>query len=406
MSTYPASKFWLLAQLSAILFLGACSLDGPSLIGEPVRDDGDVIVLPGPPVGPGPEKTRVGTGHYVYLATNNGVEMVEWKNGEMESFGFLPTGDKEHSSVVISRNKKYLVVAGLNTGNIFCFEINPSSGLLQLVAQERFGTRPTSLVFHPNGKYLFAVMTGDHAVVSIEFDENTGQFGSTSVVNGSLRSPVKATINSLGTFLYVANVEALDPMGTVKNITEFAINPTDGTLSNPNQIQTGEFTVDVVLDEVNSRMYALAATIDAIAQYNFDPVAGVTDPTIQSFYITRGAGDLVRDFPISMKLVQTLAGLVMYISIHDKDEVRLYDVDPTTGALNRRAGLYGSGDTPSLINLNIETGLMYIANRLTRSFSVYRWDPADGNISLLKIFSAQNVGAVDSKSVLFATPSP
>ncbi len=144
---------------------------------------------------------------FAYVANNDDdtVSIFALHKSGMRAMGYVYTGAGSNPrSVAVTPSQSFLYVALGNVG-IAGYSINTLNGNLTPVPGSPFLTGVEfSVCIHPSGKFLLAVSGSNVAVYAINLA--TGGLTAVQTVNGD--SPIAATIDPTGSFVFTANVNS------------------------------------------------------------------------------------------------------------------------------------------------------------------------------------------------------
>lgn len=97
---------------------------------------------------------------FVYVGYTNAVELFQIGNdGSLTRVNTFPTNQSGPRSIALGSNGTFLYAANVNSSTITAFQIDPATGALTelstLGSPYATGADPTSIVVHPNGKFLY-----------------------------------------------------------------------------------------------------------------------------------------------------------------------------------------------------------------------------------------------------------
>ena len=277
------------------------------------------------------------SGQYLYVANNGSADVsvysINVTSGALVSAGLpLAAGDGP-AALAIDPGNRYLFVANQLGNSVSVFAI-PSTGLATAVSGSPFavGAGPFSVVTDPNGNFLYVANFSDNSVTAMAISPTSGTL--TSIAGspfGTGAGPVSIAINPAGTFAYVANETsasvsvfgvdasdgvlttvagspfatgtspeslAVDPQGrylyaanvtSVNEITDYAINPTLGTITAGSPIASDADPLSIVIDPLGGFAFAANSTSGDVSVYTIDATTGVLVPVTGSPFAA-GAG--------------------------------------------------------------------------------------------------------------------
>lgn len=147
-------------------------------------------------------------------------------------------------SLEVDPSDKFADVASRQSNSVSAFAIDPATGALTPVAGSPFaaGTNPVSLKVDPSSKFVFVANTGGGNVSAYTMGSN----GALTPVAGSPfaagSQPNSVRADPSGKFAYVANLDTAS-----ESISEYAIDPTTGTLTSLGEVRTRGQAVSVTI---------------------------------------------------------------------------------------------------------------------------------------------------------------
>jgi 6-phosphogluconolactonase (cycloisomerase 2 family) len=265
---------------------------------------------------------------------------------------------------------------------------------------------PSSLAFHPNKKFMYAVneisnFTGANtsgSVTSMSIDPATGDLKILNAINSGGRGPAHLSVDPSGKYVFAANYGSgqvgvlsiksdgsLDAVVDSKQITgELGKNPAA-------EAPPGSFAISghdaphvhqTEMDPFGRFLLASDLGTDSVYVYKLDASTGLLSP-VGSVKTTNGAGP--RHFHFHPN------GRYVYVVTEEASTVLLMSWDPGSGGLEILQSLstlpkgYEGTNYPSEIQTSPDGRFMYLANRLHDSISIYSLDPGNGGMKLQDI---------------------
>ncbi len=302
----------------------------------------------------------VGQHPYLVSGTPNG-GFVYVANDASELYGFAvdaasgtitavpgspyPVPDAPHG-VTIDPSGKFLYLADGVQAGIAAYAIDPGTGALTAVAGSPFttGAEPTSLVIEPSGKYLYGISQQSNSVFSYAIDSQTGAL---AAISGSspqtATGPVALGVDSGGSHLYAYSEGA---------VSGYAIAAASGTLT---PIPGSPFSAlpgrpgSFALDPNSNYAYVVFPPGDQLLTLPVNPASGVL-----AAGITQSVSfDVCDEYALAVDRSGKFAYLLESQScsaIPDASYIRLWSIDPTTGAWTAvDSGGIGSGSDGTVI---------------------------------------------------------
>ncbi|MBC8167273.1 MAG: lactonase family protein [Bryobacteraceae bacterium] len=281
---------------------------------------------------------------------------------------------------------------------IHMFNLNPADGTLTPWKILEGLPSPSSLAFHPNKKYLYAVNeisnfsgTTNGSVTALSVDSGTGDLRIMNVVSSGGSGPAHVSVDPSGKFVFAANYGG-------GNFAVLPILP-DGSLGSASDVQkiTGPLGPQPAVDAPPGSFarsghdaphahmaqtdpagnFLLVADLgtDRIYVYRLDKVAGTVTPANPPFVqASPGAGPRHFDFHPN--------GRLAYAIMEEASTMIVMDYNPDSGSLTYKgqtastlpAGFAGT-NYPSEIQVSSDGKFLYGANRLHDSIVIFDLNP-------------------------------
>ncbi len=279
-----------------------------------------------------------------------------------------------------------------NGKGIYLYEMNPATGELSLIKLAAETTSPTSLAFHPSGKYLYATnevsdFDGKNGSVSaFAIDRANGDLRFLNVVSSQGAGPAYVSVTASGKYAFVANyaggniaVLPILPNGSLAAATD--IHQDSGSLGSLHAASAppGSFAISghdaphahMILPDPKNR-FVLQTDLgqDRIYVYKFDSNTGRLTPA-KSPFVSLPSGDGPRHFAFHPN------GSWMYSIQEEASTVVLFLYDAETGSLTPRQTIstlppgYAGTNFCSEIIVSPNGRFLYAANRLHNSIAVF-----------------------------------
>ncbi|RAV30383.1 lactonase family protein [Sinomicrobium soli] len=185
-------------------------------------------------------------------------------------------------SAIVSPDDRFLFVPDLGSDKIWCFEIDRSAGKLVPVSDAFTSTAPGAgprhMVFHPNGKYAYAINELQNTVDVYNYEAGQGKLQHIQTISSlpddfeGESAAADIHIHPNGRFLYASNRGH-------NSIAVFTIRAENGQLS-PVQYQStgGDFPRNFALYPTGRQLYVANQNSDNIVQMGIDPDTGKLTP--------------------------------------------------------------------------------------------------------------------------------
>lgn len=367
---------------------GELSLRDSKLVrGSPV----DVAVI----VGDRPTKTVPRFVHAAAAFSNDVTSYsVNPTTGALTQTGVALSGDTP-SAVAIDPRRRFAWVSNSFGFSISIFGLNATNGTLTATLPAlAVAGKPTHLVVDPTARFLYVTA---HDVVQL--DDGWLTTYAINPTNGALTqldtqgiglNPTSVAIDPTGRFLYTANIGTGFP-GT-SSISVFALDPSTGVPTNSAPPATAPGVFDLAFHPNGRQIYAVLKSANSIARYTISGTNGqltaIPPPTSAGIEPVGLAITANAKFGFSCALDELGTGSV---SAH----VILAD-----GTLGEPQQTLADGLHPYDIAVDATGRFMYAANSGSDSLTVARIDPVTGLMTLgVPVASGHGVGAVVVTSV-------
>ena len=287
-------------------------------------------------------------GAYAYVANsgsnNVSVYTINETTGNLTSDGFTTAAQSGPVAVIVDPSDSFVYVANQASNDISAYTIDSSTGTLTAVAGSPFavGAGPIALQTDPGGNYLYVVNYGDGTVSALAIDSTTGVL--TTVAGSPFAAGKGATsvaIDANGNYAYVANTVGA-------TISAFSITAETGALVDVtgSPFSTGSGVEAVALAPVaytgTPILYAAnATTANSVATFGIDGSGG-----LGAAGANVGAGALP-DFA-----VVDPAGTFLYVANDNSNDISVYAIDASSGALTAVGSPVLVGSRPHSIALH------------------------------------------------------
>jgi YVTN family beta-propeller protein len=337
-------------------------------------------------------------GKFAYVANagcNGGVVgyvsmyTIDPTTGALASIG-PPASSLDYSaeSVTVDPFGKFAYVANLgddfsSDGSVAMYTINPTTGALTFIGGISGNCPglcvPLSVVVDPSGKFAY-VANGDgmvqNNVAMYTINATTGALTSigTIAVEGFA---VSVAVDPSGKFAYVATASGTP--GSAGNVSMFTINATTGALTSIGTIAAG-----IIAAEPDP----ISMAVDPAGKFAYVTNSGSNDVSMYTIDATTGALTFIGSIaagtdPVSIAVDP--AGKFAYVAnwTYDTDgSVSMYTIDATTGGLTP-IGTIATGLSPTSIAIHPSGKFAYVTNSGSNSVSMYSIDSATGTLTLI-----------------------
>jgi YVTN family beta-propeller protein len=283
-------------------------------------------------------------GAYLYVANNGSADVsvyaIDDSTGALTATGEAIGAGNGPFAILVEPSDQFLYVANKTDNSVSVFAIESGGGLTQITGSPfAAGDEPTSLKTDPGGNFLYITdyAAGNVAAFSIEPGG-----GALAALGGSPfgagAGALTIAIDPTGTYAYVANE-------TAHTISMYSINTGTGTLAalSGSPLATGSSPESLAVDPAGRFLYAANVTgANEVTSYSITPSSGAL--TVAS---TVGSGT----FPLNV--VIDPAGQFAYVANQNSNDISVYAVNSTTGALTPVPGSpFAAGVNPRAVALD------------------------------------------------------
>jgi 6-phosphogluconolactonase (cycloisomerase 2 family) len=282
---------------------------------------------------------------------------VNSKTGQLRSNSYIMAGA---TLVAVDPTSRFAYVVNATLDTISAYTINASTGTLTPVASSTLptGTFPQSITVDPTGKFVYVANNTSGNVSAYTINGDTGAltavtgspFGAASGANSVVVCPS-------GQFAYVA-----DQGASSENISAYTINPTTGALTAvPGSPYTypstdGGRPTSAAADPAGNFLYVTSNNDANVAAFSINAATGALTLVPGSPYpVTNDAASLT--VAPSGKFVYVVSG-----SGTSDDNLSVFKINTTTGALTLVDSAFSAGLNPSSVTLDSEGNILYVTN--------------------------------------------
>jgi 6-phosphogluconolactonase len=188
-------------------------------------------------------------------------------------------------AVVLPADNRFAFVADLGLDQVFSYRFNPSQGTFAPndppYTKVSPGSGPRHLVFHPNGKFLYANNEINSTVTAFAYQAAAGTLQEAQTVStlppgfSGTNSTAEIQTDPAGKFLYVSN-RGHD------SIAVFAIDSSKGTLTPVEHVSTqGKTPRNFSMDPTGAYLFAANENSSTVVLFRVNPNTGRLTPTGQ-----------------------------------------------------------------------------------------------------------------------------
>jgi 6-phosphogluconolactonase (cycloisomerase 2 family) len=183
--------------------------------------------------------------------------------------GWAPTSAGP-AALAVDATGRFLYVANYAANSIGFYRIDPRTGALTPAPVELVVPgQPSSLVCHPNGRRLYAVIESSATAVSFDIDPFTGELSSPSTQTTEA-APMSIALDARGRFAYTANFVS----GAPGDVGVFRIEPTTGDLVPLGTTLAGQGPVALVGDPSGRVLYSVNGDENTVTIYGIHQATG------------------------------------------------------------------------------------------------------------------------------------
>jgi 6-phosphogluconolactonase (cycloisomerase 2 family) len=333
-----------------------------------------------------------------------------------------------------SSTTSHYVFATLPAANeVATYREDPNSGVLTEIAGSPFpaGNSATSVVIHPNGKYLYTANPGvgenDISLFSIASDGVLTEITPRTPVTPGATDPQNMVMDPGGKYLYVANA-------TSNNISVFTIDSSTGGLSQVtgSPFPIGASPLNMTISPSGSFLYVTSGTgqnnssfgsilgfsvnagtllpIDQTSSDGQDPSGIAVDPKGAFLYVTNKVSDSIAIFAIKstgvlaevpgsaladvnqgpVAVLVDPSGGYLYVANQGSSNIATYTIDSTTGFPTVVADSpFASEVNPSFLAIDPVGKYLFVGNQQT-SPGIQAFGNSGGSLNSIFIYATGN----------------
>ena len=270
----------------------------------------------------------------------------------------------------------FLYISDFNSGSVYAYSINQTSGALTAVPGSPFSSPAHSgnggpIAIDPAGKFLFS-SNAVGAIVSFTINSQNGILtpGPAQVVTDN-NQPIYLLVDPSGKFLIASN--HADSSGGGFSV--FSIDSTTAVLT---PVSGSPFTFfqnaepqQMVLNAGGTVLYAALSNAKQVAALDFDPATGKLT-SIQGSPFPAGM------LPQSLALLPT--GTFLYAGNNGAGTVSTYAVDTSTGGLTDKGEVQVGN--PTFLDIDASGQFLTIVGESSNTLAIYKIDSTTGTITL------------------------
>ena len=227
------------------------------------------------------------SGRFAYVATLDldAVSMytINATTGALTSIGTTVTGGGSANSVAVDPSGRFAYVAGADndfgfSSFVSMFTINATTGVLTSIGAIDAGITPASVAVDPSGRFAYAASnafsvgeTGNVFMYTI--NATTGALTSMGTIAAGI-DPASVAVDPSGRFAYVANAELSGGIGGTGNVSMYTIDVTTGALTSIGTIAAGSNPASVAVDPSGKFAYVANGGSNSVSMYTIDVTTG------------------------------------------------------------------------------------------------------------------------------------
>jgi 6-phosphogluconolactonase (cycloisomerase 2 family) len=345
------------------------------------------------------------------------------------SSGIGSMGSANLSSVTVNCTtppKLFAYVTNKTANTVSTYSINSTTGALTAVGSAvATGTSPTSIAVHPTGGFAYVVNSLADTISTYSINASTGALSVVGSPVATGTSPLKVIIEPTGAYAYVANLGS-------NNITIYSINQSTGVLTatgstgtipanlssfdfnadTAGNIYAGLTTLTMPAGTPNSAYYKYtinlstgALTSSMLVQNLPAKAVSIALSPTSNFLYTANAGNNSSVYDIGTGTAGTSvaagntpshitidpSGKFAYVSNQVGNNVSIYSIHATTGALTAAGTTASTGTSPVSVTTDPTGKFLYLLNNASNDISVYSINATTGALSFVETVSTGNV---------------
>ncbi len=290
------------------------------------------------------------SGRFAYVATLefDAVSMytINATTGALTSIGTTVTAGGSAQSVAVDPSGRFAYVASADndfgfSSLVSMFTINATTGVLTSIGAIDAGITPASVAVDPSGRFAYAASNAFSAgetgnVFMYTINATTGALTSIGTIAAGIL-PASVAVDTSGRFAYVANAEHFGGIGGTGNVSMYTIDVTTGALTSIGTIAAGSNPLSVAVDASGKFAYVANLNSNNVSMYTIDVATGALT----------SIGTIAAGSNPSSVAVDP-SGKFAYVANGGSNDVSMYTIDVTTGALTS-IGTIAAGINPSSV---------------------------------------------------------
>jgi len=304
------------------------------------------------------------------------------------TFTITPGGVYPQSIAVDSAGKfAYVANEGCNggvVGYVSMYTINPTTGALASIGPpvSSLDYDAVSVTVDPFGKFVYVAnggdgFTSDGSVAMYTINATTGALTFTGAISGNcpgLCVPLSVAVHPSGKFAYVPNGGGLS-----NGVAIYTINTTTGALTSMGTIAVGGFAVSVAVHPSGKFAYVATASdtpgsAGNVSMYTIDATTGALTS------IGTIAAGTIPALPAPISIAVDPTGTFAYVANSGSNDVSMYTINATTGALTS-IGMIATGTDPVSVAVDPAGEFAYVTNSGSNDVSMYTINATSGTLT-------------------------
>ncbi|MHB8455872.1 MAG: beta-propeller fold lactonase family protein [Acidiferrobacterales bacterium] len=262
---------------------------------------------------------------------------------------------------------------GYRSGSMTAYRINATTGSLTQVAggASATGREPGSIAITPSGTFAYVTNNGSSNVSAYRISATTGVL---TPVEGSPfaapENPAAITVSPAGTIAYVVSAGAYLSIGTVS---AYRINASTGALTPVagSAITAGKAPKAITINSAGTFAYVANSLDNTITAYHVDSTTGALSPVTGSPFAAGGMAHSIR--------INSTGDFAYVANNNNQGSISAYRINHTTGALIPvTSNPVYAGQRPNSITLNPAGTIAYVTNTGSALISVFNVDDTSG----------------------------
>lgn len=299
------------------------------------------------------------------------------------------------------------------TNGLSVYRVNPSTGVLSFLSNVTAGNYPYAVAVTPNGLYAYVTNLVGGTVSSYSIDSATGVLSLIPLSSPGTNNPYGIAMDRLGRFIWVANYG-------YHTVSAFSIGPNGVLAASGSPLSTASpLPIVITAHPAADFVYVAHDSGNSIAVYSVNPASGALtlqqtlsnaissprgftiDPSgrflyatsanggISAFGINSGTGQLTPIGSVSSgsatnSVVVNPNGLYLYVANRTgSNNVMVFSINQTTGALTLSGSPYSAGNNPSSVAVNAAGTHLYVTNLTGNSVSGFAIGGGGGTLTSL-----------------------